>query len=126
MKRPQSTRARPNETQDEFNKRKQLDHYQNTSATGGEQAYQREVTTRLRRIETRLVAGLEELGASNMKRGAGVQVQLALEGEVGTITITSLGTTVKEMLDAIGNNRGTYAVMYNGKQKCLMNTENIL
>lgn len=94
----------------------------------GEQAFEREVTTRLRRIESRLVSGMNSLGAGMANNAAGITVTppelTSLRHEVGLITITSLGTTVKNLLDAIGTDEGTYDISYNGVIKCQITTSN--
>lgn len=90
------------------------------SVDSGEQAFQREVVSRLRRVETRLVAGMESLGATLTNNAGGIEVMShpEEEDEVGLITITSLGTTVKDLLEALNGESGVYDISYNGKVKC--------
>ena len=87
---------------------------------GGLDPFQTEVVTRLRRVETRLVAGMESLGANLTNNLDGIKVEGKPEGEwdVGLITITSLGTTVKDLLSVLHGETGTYDISYNGAIKC--------
>lgn len=91
-------------------------HAAHSDKDGGDALFQREMLTRIRRIETRLVAGMEALGATVVNHASGVDM-LLIDGRY-TIQITSLGTTVKDMLAVIGNETGTFDVSYNNKIKC--------
>jgi hypothetical protein len=107
------------ETQEEYHARKQREQANADIAqpsVAGNQAFQKEVVTRLRRMETRLVSGMEKLGVELTNNADNIAV-----GD-GTITITSLGTTVKDLLDALGNETGSYDIVYNGKTKCQITT----
>ena len=118
------TSATLNEAPETFHRRKQREQAATDAAeaastqTHNEQAFQSEVTTRLRRIETRLVSGLETLGATVVNHRDGITVGSADEFGVGMITITSLGTTVKDILGTLGTRTGTYDIAYNNKVKC--------
>lgn len=126
MRRPLYERKRPHlpkdkrETQDEYHNRMQREQAEQAAAVQptASHAFQKEVVTRLRRMETRLVSGMEKLGVELTNNADNIVV----DAGGGIITITSLGTTVKDLLGAIGNDTGTYAIVYNGKTKCQITT----
>jgi hypothetical protein len=84
--------------------------------------FELEVVKRLRRIETRLVGGMEELGVGYINHNKGIVVSTEHDPNdqdgVGIITITSLGTTVGGLLDALKGETGVFDISYNGKIKC--------
>lgn len=84
----------------------------------GNADFQREVTKRLKRMETRLVSGFEKMGINMVDHSTGITI----DHDKGIITITSLGTTVGDLMNAIGNRKAEYYVMYNGKAKCVLST----
>ncbi len=109
-------------TQAEFHARRQQEQGTSYLEAHGEKAFRREVVTRLRRVETRLVAGLESLGASVVNHAENIVVT-PVEGGRGLITITSLGTTVKDILDVLKGAEGTFDIVYKGKIKYQITTQ---
>jgi hypothetical protein len=81
----------------------------------GTTEFRRETMKRLKRIETRLVGGLESLGVSPVNHADGIRI----DDDQEAIHIKSLGTTVADLLQALSGRRGQYHIVYNGKIKAV-------
>lgn len=97
---------------------KELQGRRQAAPDRGTADFRREVMKRLKRTETRLVSGLDALGANPVNHADGITVNHEKE----LITITSLGTTVADLLQAVGDSKAEYYVVYNGVGKCVFST----
>jgi hypothetical protein len=85
--------------------------------------FESEVIDRLRRIETRMVNGFSGLGTEVMETDKGINVQFpSVAGQEGVITITSMGTSVREILDMLNGYRAVFKVIHNDRIICKLDT----
>lgn len=85
--------------------------------------FESEVIDRLRRIETRMVNGFSGLGTEVMETDKGIKVQFpSVVGQEGAITITSMGTSVREILDMLNDYRAVFKVIHNDRIICKLDT----
>jgi hypothetical protein len=78
-----------------------------------------EVLKRVRRIETRVMKGFEQLGATITHEDG----RIIIDHDNEVITIKTMGTTVGEILTALGNNKGEYYVVYNDVARCILKVQ---
>ena len=87
-----------------------------------EDKFESEIIDRLRRIETRMVSGFSGLGSEVMNAEKGITIQFPSTGQEGAITITSMGTSVREILDMLNGYKAVFKVIHNNKFICKLDT----